>query len=255
MFCLSLSEILPAGNVVANVAASFTPLNGEPVYVGTAGSTPAYFGTPATPTSFQANWDYKFTLDKSSTPQPLAATSFPAAAQAVAPSLTNTPFVILPMAVPWNAVGMSFEFQFEGAEANSYMTMGIGEENYFTMEARYVEDGEWNHSTVIDIAEYAGQQIEVFVGLNGSATTGKVNVRGIQFYSPPAPQLTLEISQPQLTISWPLSAVEWTVESTTDLSNPNSWQPVNTAPLDADYFHTQTFDITTTSKAFFRLRK
>jgi len=249
-----LDGIQFAGNVVANVAESFAPLNGEPIYVGTAGSTPAYFGTPVTPTSFQANWDFKFTLDKSGAPQPLAASRFPAAAQAVAASPTNSPFVIIPVAVPWDAVGMSFEFQFEGADAGSYMTMGIGEENYFTMEARYVEDGEWSHSTVIDIAEYAGQEIEIFVGLNGSASTGKVNVRGIQFYSPPIPALDIATAGSQLKLAWPLSGVDWTLETTTTLALPDSWQPVLNTPVDLDYEHSVTFDITVPSQ-FFRLRK
>ena len=67
--------------------------------------------------------------------------------------------------------------------------------------------------------------------------------------------MELQIAGPQLTVLWPLSALDWTLEATTDLSNPDSWQPVNVAPVDGDYFHTQTFDITPTNKAFFRLKK
>ncbi len=249
-----LGGIQYAGNVVANVAESFAPLNGEPIYVGTAGSTPAYFGMPTTPTLFQANWDFKFTLDKAGAPAPAPLAGFPVAAQALAANPTTTPFVIIPVAVPWNAVGMSFEFQFEDAKADSYMTMGIGEENYFTMEAKYVEDGEWNHSTVIDIAEFAGQEVEIFVGLNGSAATGKVNVRGIQFFSPPIPALDIAPAGPQLKLAWPLSGVDWTLETTTTLALPDSWQPVTTMPLDADYEHSVPFDITVPNQ-FFRLRK
>ncbi len=249
-----LDGIQYAGNVVANVAESFVPLNGEPVYVGAAGSTPAYFATPGMPTSFQANWDFKFTLDKAGPPAPAPLAGFPVAARSLGASLTNSPFVIIPVAVPWNAVGMSFEFQFDGADAGSYMTMGIGEENYFTMEAKYVENGEWNGSTVIDIAQYAGQEIEIFVGLNGSASTGKVNVRGIQFYSPPIPALDIAPVGQQLKLAWPLSGVDWTLETTTTLSLPNSWQPVPATPVDLDYEHSVTFDITVPNQ-FFRLRK
>ena len=93
--------------------------------------------------------------------------------------------------------------------------------------------------------------------MNGASgpPAGTLSVRNIQFYIPPRPKLELGIAAGQLTASWPLSAVDWTLESTTDLSNPNGWQPAGVAPVDADYFHTQTFNIAPTNKAFFRLRK
>ena len=137
------------------------------------------------------------------------------------------------------------------------MTMGIGAANNYTMEAKYVEDGQWNGTPVILVTDFRNQDVQFAFALNGTngPPAGKLSIRNIHFYIPPRPQLTLQIAKPQMTVSWPLSALEWTVESTTDLSNPNGWQPAGTAPVDVDYFHTETFDISTASKAFFRLRK
>lgn len=250
-----LDGIEYAGNVVADVIESFAPLNGEPVYVGSAGSTPAYYSPSAPPTSFQAGWDYQFTLDNEGAPQPPDQLRFPAEAGASDADGGSSLFIIIPVGVPWDAVGMSFEFQFEGVlDANTYMTMGIGDENYFVMEAKFVDDGVWNNSTVIDISEYGGQDIEIFVGLNGDAAIGRVNVRGIQFYCPPPPVLGLSRSGSELTVSWPLSAFDWALEASDDLS-VDRWWPQPDPPEVSDYFNTITFDISADPRVFFRLSK
>jgi hypothetical protein len=75
------------------------------------------------------------------------------------------------------------------------------------------------------------------------------------YYVPPRPQLEVEKTGDSLTASWPLSAIDWTIETTTDLSDPNSWEPVANPPTDADFFHTMTFDVTGTNRVFFRLKK
>lgn len=81
-----------------------------------------------------------------------------------------------------------------------------------------------------------------------------LSIRNIQFYIPPRPELTLDLSGGELTVSWPLSAFDWTLETSSDLG-AGGWQPETDPPEDTDYFHTMTFDITNTPKGFFRLRK
>jgi hypothetical protein len=58
-----------------------------------------------------------------------------------------------------------------------------------------------------------------------------------------------------LTVSWPLSAIDWTLETTTNLADPNSWHAEITPPDDTEFFHSMTFDASTTKRVFFRLRK
>lgn len=162
----------------------------------------------------------------------------------------------LPVHVPTEAVGVSFEYQITGGATVEFMTMGIGEENNFTMETKFVEDGQWNGTPVIAVSEYADQETELVFALNGADAppTGMLSIRNIQFYIPPRPELTLSLSGSEMTVSWPLSAIDWTLETSSDLG-PNSWQAEVDPPEDADYFHTMTFDISTTREGFFRLKK
>ncbi len=244
-----------AGNVEADVKELFVPLNGQPVYIGTAGSTPAYYGTAPTPSTFQANWDYQFTL------QPGVSSFNNVKAQKsglhfVAADTASPPFISIPVTIPADAVGMSFEYELENAAATDFMTMAIGAQNYFTMEAAYVDAGAWNPIPIIDVSALAGQQVQIVFALNGTGgPVGTMNIRNIQFFTPPTPTLTLQMYTGQASVTWPISAVNWTLQLSTDLSDPNGWQAVSGAPNDTDYFHSVTFDIGTSTRAFFRLKK
>jgi hypothetical protein len=65
--------------------------------------------------------------------------------------------------------------------------------------------------------------------LNGTSAppAGALSIRNIQFYNPPRPKLELSIADNLVTVSRPPSALDWTLEATTDLSNP-----VDAAPHD-----------------------
>ncbi len=254
-----LDGIQYAGNMLANFVEGFSTPKGTPVFVGSAGSTPAYILTPVQTVSGnqRADWKLNFSIQPG-TPQPQQL-NMPMKATAIANAAApvNAVFTFIPIHVSNEAVAISFEYKMDGTAVDDFMTMGIGTANNYTMEAKYVEDGQWNGTPVILVTDFRDQDVQFVFALNGTSgpPAGMLSVRNIHFYVPPRPQLTLQMANPQMTVSWPLSALEWTVESTTDLSNPNGWQPVVTAPLDSDYFHTQTFDISTTGKAFFRLRK
>ena len=255
-----LNGIQYAGNMLANFVEGFSTPKGTPVFVGSAGSTPAYILAPSQTLSGnqQADWKLNFSIQPGA-PQPqqlnvpMTATAITSAAAAPG----NAVFTLIPIHVPNEAAGVSFEYKMDGTAVEDFMTMGIGTGNNYTMEAKYEDDGQWNATPVILVTDFRGQDVQFAFALNGTngPPAGKLSIRNIHFYVPPRPQLILQIAKPQMTVSWPLSALEWTVESTTDLSNPNGWQPTATAPLDSDYFHTQTFDISTTGKAFFRLKK
>jgi hypothetical protein len=242
-----------AGGVVANVGSLFTPLNGEPIYTGTAGSTPAYYLPATVSKANQAVWDVsiKMQAGASNVQSQSSGLHFTASEQ-----VAISPFVSIPVTVPVEAVGLSFDFMVENAADSDFMAMAIGAENYFTMEAAYIDQGSWTGVPVLDVSAYAGQQINLVFSLNGEGgTNGALQIRGIQFYIPPRPQLDLAVTNNQSTISWPLSSIGWTLEANADLSNPNGWAPINAIPTDADYNHSVTLDITGKKKFFFRLRK
>ncbi len=206
----------------------------------------------------QSWWDTHYTLSAGGSPlQGSAASGKASAPSSLTGDAAHAAFMTLASHVPLEAVGLTFEYQVTNAAPDDFMTMGIGTDSYFSLEARYVGDGVWSASPMFQVSDLRGQNVEftfAFLGSSGPPS-GTLSIRNIQFYIPPRPKMELQIARPQLTVSWPISAVDWTLESTTDLSNPNGWQPVGVAPVDADYFHTQTFDITPTNKAFFRLKK
>ena len=268
-----VSAVNYAGNLLYDTYESFFAARGKPAFssgvANTTASTIQPIGTSPAPSASQSWWDGRYILSAGGSPSPqitgtqtLDSTAFPSASAASAPAsltgdATNAAFMTLASHVPLEAVGITFEYQMTNAAPDNFMTMGIGADNYFSLEASYALSGTWNASPMFQISDLRGQNVQLtfaFLGTNG-APTGTLGIRNIQFYIPPRPKLELQIAGPQLNTSWPISALDWTLESTTDLANPNGWQPMNTAPLDADYFHTQTFDISTTGKAFFRLRK
>lgn len=153
-------------------------------------------------------------------------------------------------------VGVSFEYSIAGSAVDEFMAMGIGTSNEYTMEAKFLDDGGWNGTPVIPVSDNRNQDIRLVFALNsgsGGSPTGTLSVRSIQFYIPPRPQLDVVKTGNSLTAKWPLSAIDWTIETSTDLNDPNGWEPVTEPATNADFFHTMTFDVSGTNRAFFRL--
>lgn len=252
-----LDGIHYAGNLLADFAEKITTPKGAPVFIGANQSTAAYFLLPGetAPAMQEAGWNLNFSIQSgSSQPQNLR---IPMKARGIQSASDGPAYTIIPVHLPNEAVGMSFEYNMEGTAEEDFMTMGVGEEKIFTMEAKYVEDGEWNGTPVMSVSDIRGQDVQLVFALNGTdgSPSGKLSIRNIEFYVPPRPQLEVEKTGDSLTASWPLSAIDWTIETTTDLSDPNSWEPVANPPTDADFFHTMTFDVSGTPRAFFRLKK
>jgi hypothetical protein len=228
--------------------------------LGTAGSTAAYFtesGQPAA-TTFQASWDLQFRIQPPSAPQQslMGEAAKRNGEGMIAASTIQPAFSVIPMEVPLEAVGLSFEYKIEGAAGDDFMTMGIGEEIEYSMEAMYVTDGEWNAAPVIQVEDIGGAQVLLVFGLSNPAgqPSGALSIRNIQFYIPPRPEVSLEKMGAQMKLSWPLHGVGWNLETTTDLTQPNSWQPVMTPATVEDY--QRRVNLTPTApRQFFRLRK
>jgi Immunoglobulin domain/Lipase len=248
------------GNMSASIVQMFTATGGNPVYLDTAGSTPALVVAPGQniPTTFQANWGIEFSLQPGSAqPQHISnAIRAKSLSDAGTNGAANSIYTIIPVYVPTEAIGLSFEYQISGAAPSDFMTMGMGTANNYTMEAKYVDDSSWNGTPVIQVSDYRNQNVQLVFAMNGVGVppTGTLSIRNIQFYIPPRPKLELSMTGGLLTASWPLSAVDWTLEASPDLS-PDSWQAISSEPLDTDYNHTMTFDISHANKQFFRLGK
>lgn len=228
-----------AGDFVANMEQMFVaPPTGQAVFTGTAGSTPAYYLPTGTSQPAQADWGLHFTLQNGQTPQ-LKHIQGTGTMQPNdgSPNTANSVYVWVPVTVPTNAVGLSFQFQLSGAGPDEYITMGISNQNYFTLESLYIQDGAWTETTMMDVTAYAGQQAPLFYSLNSTngAPAGQLSVRAIQFYVVPPPTLSLSGQGTNVVIGWPVTAKGWQLQAATSLSTGSQWTVVTNAPAGLNY--------------------
>ncbi len=166
----------------------------------------------------------------------------------------NSVYTWIPTTVPSDAVGLTFQFRLDGSAPSEFLTMGVSNVPLFTMEAQYIPNGEWQTSSMIEIPEYAGQDVQLFFSLTDSTMpTGTLSVRGIQFLIPPRPELEIAVTNDQPRIAWPVSAIGWQLEFVESLSETN-WTALTNAPAVQDYQRT-VFDEEPTGQRFYRLRK
>jgi len=249
-----LQGIQVAGNLVIGFAEAFTPISGDPVYVGTANSTPAYFVPSGTAPTYQADWDLQFTLQSHGIIQSLQKIQSGNVSVTDAGVSSNSVYTWIPVSVPSEAVGITFQYRLEGAGTNEFFNMGISNVNYYAIEAKYLEDGAWQSSGLIQIPEYSGQDIQLFFSLNGDVPpVGKLSVRGIQFMIPPRPNLAIVVTNNQPVLSWPVSALGWQLESLDSMTETN-WMALTNSPAVKDYQRTVT-DENIPGPRFYRLRK
>ena len=94
----------------------------------------------------------------------------------------------VPITVPNDAAMMSFEFLFNGVGDDDFLTVGIGDELLFAIEGQYITPDELMNSGLLDISAYAGQDVELFFGLNSDGVAGgTMTIEGIEFYAVPEP--------------------------------------------------------------------
>lgn len=97
----------------------------------------------------------------------------------------NSPaYAWVPIEIPDDADFMSFDFQFDGVGDEDFLTVGIEDSMLFAMEGVYLEDGVLYDSGMVDVSNWAGQQIEVFFGYNSDGiTSGQMRIEDPQFYA------------------------------------------------------------------------
>jgi hypothetical protein len=85
---------------------------------------------------------------------------------------------------------MTFSFLFHNLDSDDYLTVGINDTQLFALEAGFVGDGIESNSGVLDVSQWAGQDVELFLGLNsqGNAPGGTMELENFQFYSSAVPE-------------------------------------------------------------------
>jgi hypothetical protein len=195
------------------------------------------------------DWTYRFILRKR--PPAPAPGQFILAASPATNALADS-YAWIPVAIPSNAVGMSFQFRFLGVNDDDFLTVGISNKPLLMIESRFIPESNWVSSGIMDISSYAGQTVELFLGYSGTSTNeGDIEVEAMQFYTVYGPPLSISQSGGQAVLSWSASAVGFQLESTESLLG--TWTAVTNAPA----FRLNTLVVTNSLSGgtrFYRLR-
>ena len=165
----------------------------------------------------------------------------------------SPPMAWLPIQFPANAMAMAFDFTVEGNPMDDVLVCGIGTNNLFTFEAKYIPTNRMSASRLIDVSAWAGTTNELFFGfMGGTSTSATLQIENIRFYSLAAPRLEIAQSGSTKLLSWPSTAGGYVVETTPSLTPP-VWEAVTNAPVISAERYVLTNSWSDQSR-FFRLR-
>jgi len=145
---------------------------------------------------------------------------------------SNTaPMIWLPIQIPANATAMAFDFTVNGDPMDDWLVCGIGTNNLFSLEAKYIPTNQFSTSRLIDVSAWAGATNELFFGfMGGTSTNAILQIDNIRFYSLQAPSLQAQMNGGNLVLSWPLSSQNFSLQTTTNLAAANSWVTLTNVP-------------------------
>lgn len=150
-------------------------------------------------------------------------------------SMSNTPAMAwVPVHFPVNATGMAFDFTISGDPMDDVLVCGVGMNNLFSLEAKYIPTNTISASTLIDVSQWAGTTNELFFGfMGGTSTNATLQIQNIRFYIVQLPSLQAQLSGGNLILSWPMSAQNFSLQTTTNLADPNSWMTLTNVNVPA----------------------
>ncbi len=141
------------------------------------------------------------------------------------------PMAWVPVAVPSDQAAMVFDFSVSGNPGEDALVCGIGTNNLFSLQAKYIPTNAVSTTRLIDVSQWAGTTNEFFFGfLGGTSTNAVLQIDNIRFYSVLPPMLNVSITNNSAVLSWPLWANGFTLQSTDNLTNSNSWVDVGGTP-------------------------
>lgn len=169
---------------------------------------------------------------------------------------TNTPaYAWIPLTVPQNAVSLSFDFMLQGYGNNDSFEAALDGTNVLSLETLLIQTNVTLNSGLIDVSQYAGANVELFLGIvGGTSTNAELSVSDIQFYSAALPSLQVQGGNPNLVISWPLSAQNFSFQTTSNLLDSASWVTLTNVPAVVNLQNTVTNAINGSSQ-FYRLKQ
>jgi pimeloyl-ACP methyl ester carboxylesterase len=172
------------------------------------------------------------------------------------PTPSNSPaYAWLPMTIPTNVTSMSFDFMLQGNGANDSVAAALNGTNVFSLAASLIQTNVTMNSGLIDVSQYAGTNIELFLGIvGGTSTNASLTVSGIRLYSIAPPSLQAQVSSTNIAVTWPLSAQNFNLQTTTNITDPNSWTTLTNVSAIVNLQNVITNPITE-GQRFYRLKQ
>ena len=143
----------------------------------------------------------------------------------------------------------------QGDGAGDSFDAAVNGTNVFSLATSLIQTNVTMNSGLIDVSSYAGQNVELFLGIVGGASTNTIlTVSGIRLYSIMPPLLQAQMSGNNFVLSWPLSAADYILQTSTNLTDTNSWTTVTNVPAIVNLQNTITNPISGGAQ-FYRLKK
>jgi pimeloyl-ACP methyl ester carboxylesterase len=169
-------------------------------------------------------------------------------------SAANTPaYAWIPLNVPADAVSMSFDFMLQGNGNQDSFQAALNGTNILSLETSLIQTNVTVNSGLINVSQYAGQQVELFLGIVGGTSTNEaLTANNFQFYSILPPSLQIQMARTNVVLTWPLSGSGYVLQTTDNLTPPVTWTPVASASSIVNYQCTATAQVFEASR-FYRL--
>jgi pimeloyl-ACP methyl ester carboxylesterase len=161
------------------------------------------------------------------------------------PTPINTPaYAWIPITVPSNAVSMSFDFMLQGNGNQDSFQVALQGANILSLEASLIQTNVTLNSGLLNVSQYAGQQVELFLGIvGGTSTNAALTVSNFQFYVTLPPSLQIQLAGTNVLLTWPLSGAGYVLQITDKLTPTNSWTTVTNVPAIVNFQYTVTNQI------------
>jgi very-short-patch-repair endonuclease/pimeloyl-ACP methyl ester carboxylesterase len=147
-------------------------------------------------------------------------------------SNTNIPaYAWMQLIVPTNAISMSFDYIIQGDWQSDSLAAAFNGTNVLFVPGDEIQTNATFSSGAIDVSAYAGQTNEFFVGIvGGTSTNAQLTVENLAFTVSLPPLLQAQASGGNLILSWPVTVQDFSLQTTTNLADPNSWETLTNVP-------------------------
>jgi hypothetical protein len=125
--------------------------------------------------------------------------------------------------------------------------------NVMSLETSLIQTNVTLNSGMIDVSQYAGRQVTLFMGIfGGTSTNAALTASGFQFYVALPPSLQIQLAGTNVVLTWPFSAAGYVLQSANKLAPPTVWTTVTNVPGVVNFQYTVTNQISGGSR-FYRL--